>query len=101
MQHEQILVIKARSGWVPIDLGELWQHRELALMLAWREILIRYKQSLLGAAWAVVQPVATMVVFTVLFSLLLGRENLPSVEAFLTRCQLIVRFCLGNCSRSR
>ena len=93
MQHEHVLVIKARSGWVPIDLGELWQHRELALMLAWREILIRYKQSLLGAAWAVVQPLATMVVFTVLFSLLLGRRNLPTVDgvpyAVSTYCALL------------
>ena len=93
MSVEHVLVIKARSGWVPIDLGELWQHRELALMLAWREILIRYKQSLLGAAWAVVQPLATMVVFTVLFSLLLGRRNLPTVDgvpyAVSTYCALL------------
>ena len=80
-QHnEHVLVIKASSGWVPINLIEIWQHRELALMLAWREILVRYKQSVLGAAWAIVQPLATMVVFTILFSLLLGRGNLPTAE---------------------
>ena len=80
-QHnEHVLVIKASSGWVPVNLPELWQHRELALMLAWREILVRYKQSVLGAAWAIVQPLATMVVFTLLFSLLLGRNNLPTVD---------------------
>ena len=78
--HEHVLVIKASSGWVPVDLKEVWQHRELALMLAWREILVRYKQSVLGAAWAIVQPLATMVVFTVLFSLLLGRNNLPTAD---------------------
>ena len=49
-------------------------------MLAWREILVRYKQSVLGAVWAIVQPLATMVVFTILFSLLLGRRNLPTLD---------------------
>ena len=78
--NEHVLVIKASNGWVPVDLKEIWQHRELAMMLAWREILVRYKQSVLGAAWAIVQPLATMVVFTILFSLLLGRGNLPTVE---------------------
>lgn len=65
---------------MPINLGELWLHRELALTLAWREILIRYKQSVLGAMWAVIQPLATMVVFTTLFGLLLGRGHLPSTD---------------------
>ena len=65
---------------MPVNLIEIWQHRELAMMLAWREILVRYKQSVLGAAWAIVQPLATMVVFTILFSLLLGRSNLPTVD---------------------
>ena len=63
-----------------MNLKEVWQHRELALMLAWREILVRYKQSVLGAGWAIVQPLATMVVFTILFSLLLGRSNLPTAN---------------------
>ncbi len=78
--NEHVLVIKASNGWVPVDFKEIWQHRELAMMLAWREILVRYKQSVLGAAWAIVQPLATMVVFTILFSLLLGRGNLPTVD---------------------
>lgn len=75
---EHVLVIKPSKGWVPINFGEVWRSRELAMTLAWREILIRYKQSILGAAWAVVQPLATMLVFTTLFGLLLGRGNLPS-----------------------
>ena len=91
--NQHVLVIKASSGWVPVNLKELWQHRELALMLAWREILVRYKQSVLGAAWAIVQPLATMVVFTVLFSLLLGRGNLPTADgvpyAISTYCALL------------
>jgi lipopolysaccharide transport system permease protein len=88
-----VLVIRPRSGWVPIDLRELWQYRELAVTLAWREILIRYKQSLLGAAWAIIQPLATMLVFTLLFALLLGRGNLPTVDdipyAVSTYCALL------------
>ncbi len=76
--QEHILVIKPSSGWVPINLAEIWQNRELAFTLAWREILVRYKQSLLGAGWAVVQPLATMLVFTTLFGLLLGHGNLPT-----------------------
>ena len=91
--NQHVLVIKASSGWVPVNLKELWQHRELALMLAWREILVRYKQSVLGAVWAIVQPLATMVVFTLLFSLLLGRNNLPTADgvpyAISTYCALL------------
>ena len=62
--------IRAGSGWVPIDLPELWRYRELIGFLALRDVKVRYKQSLLGAAWAVLQPLLTMVVFSVLFGLL-------------------------------
>lgn len=62
-------VIEARSGWQPLDLGELWRYRELVYFLAWRDVKVRYKQTLLGAAWAILQPTMMMVVFT----LVLGR----------------------------
>lgn len=62
-------VIEARSGWQPLDLGELWRYRELIYFLAWRDVKVRYKQTLLGVAWAVLQPTMMMVVFT----LVLGR----------------------------
>lgn len=78
MSDKHTLVIKPRSGWVPVDFIELWQYRELATMLAWREILVRYKQSFLGIAWAILQPLATMVVFSTLFGILLGQGNLPT-----------------------
>ena len=52
-----------RSGWAPVELGELWEYRELLYLLVWREVKIRYKQTVLGVAWAVLQPVLTMVVF--------------------------------------
>jgi len=74
------VVIRARAGWVPIDLGELWRYRELIGFLALRDIQVRYKQTVLGVSWAVLQPFVTMVIFTVLFGLLLGQRNMPTVE---------------------
>jgi lipopolysaccharide transport system permease protein len=57
-------LIRARRGLVGVDLNELWRYRELFGFLVWRDILIRYKQTYLGVAWAVVQPVLYMVVFS-------------------------------------
>jgi lipopolysaccharide transport system permease protein len=64
-----VTIVERRPGWRCIDLCELWRYRELGLLLAWRDVQVRYKQTLLGAAWALLQPVATMVVFC----LFLGR----------------------------
>jgi lipopolysaccharide transport system permease protein len=61
-------VIRAASGWQTLRLGELWQFRELLLTLAMRDVKVRYKQTVLGAAWAVLQPLAQMVVFTAFFA---------------------------------
>jgi lipopolysaccharide transport system permease protein len=55
-----------------LDLGEIWAHRELLYLLAWRDFKVRYKQTVIGASWVVFQPVLTMVVFTVFFNRLLG-----------------------------
>lgn len=76
----QRLVIEAERGWVGLGLAELWSYRELVGFLALRDVRARYKQSLLGAGWAVLQPLLTMGVFVVLFGLLLGRDRLPSPE---------------------
>jgi homopolymeric O-antigen transport system permease protein len=62
-----VQVIAPASGWVPIRLRELWEYRELLYFLIWREVKIRYKQAILGVAWAVLQPVLTMVIFSVVF----------------------------------
>jgi lipopolysaccharide transport system permease protein len=62
-----LTVIEPRPGWQLVNLGELWRYRELMLILAWRDIKVRYKQTVLGAAWAVLQPLATMVVFSLFF----------------------------------
>ncbi len=66
------LVIKPRHGWSSLQLGELWSYRELLFFLSWRDVVIRYKQAVLGIAWAILNPVITMVVFTLVFGQLLG-----------------------------
>jgi homopolymeric O-antigen transport system permease protein len=57
--------IQPAGGWSPLHLRELWNYRELLLFLAWRDISVRYKQTVLGAAWAIIQPFFTMLVFYV------------------------------------
>ena len=61
-----VLVIENRS-WTDLELRELWTHRDLFYLLAWRDVKVRYKQTVLGAAWAILQPLLTMIVFTLLF----------------------------------
>jgi lipopolysaccharide transport system permease protein len=73
------IVIEARRGLVPLDLRELWRFRDLIALLALRDLRARYKQTALGVAWALLQPIGTLLVFTTLFSLLLGRARLPGV----------------------
>jgi lipopolysaccharide transport system permease protein len=73
------LVIEATRGWVPLRLKELWAYRELVYFLAWRDVKVRYKQTVLGVAWAVLQPLMTMVVFSVVFGAFakIPSEGLP------------------------
>lgn len=59
--------IEASGGWFAVQLGELWSHRELLYFLIWRDLKVRYRQTVLGALWAVIQPLSMMVVFTVVF----------------------------------
>jgi lipopolysaccharide transport system permease protein len=61
------LVIEPRKGWEAVDWRELWEYRELLGYLIWRDVKVRYKQTLLGGLWAVIQPLVGMVVFGVLF----------------------------------
>ena len=71
--------IQPRSGWIPIDWKELWEFRELLYFLIWRDVKVRYKQTVLGVAWAVLQPVFSMVIFTIIFGKFakIPSENLP------------------------
>ncbi len=64
------VVIKARKGLLGIDLKELWQYRELIYFLTWRDIKVRYKQAVLGIAWAILQPVMTTAITSLVFGLL-------------------------------
>ena len=73
------IVIKPSRGWLTVRLNELWQYRELLYFLAWRDIKVRYKQTVVGAAWAIIQPFFTMVVFTLFFGKLakIPSEGVP------------------------
>ena len=59
--------IQPSRGWAGVNLGELWRHRELLYFLIWRDVKVRYKQTLLGAAWAILKPLFSMVIFTIIF----------------------------------
>jgi lipopolysaccharide transport system permease protein len=86
-------VIEPGRGWRTGDWLELWQHRELVAFLALRDLRLRYKQTLLGTGWAVLQPLLMMSAFTLLFGALLGRDRLPTTEgipyAISTYCALV------------
>ncbi len=69
------LLIRPQSGWTAAGLKELWEYRELLYFLTWRDIKVRYKQTVLGAAWAIIQPFFMMVVFSLFFGYL---ARLPS-----------------------
>lgn len=70
-----VLILERRVGWAGLHFGELWRYRELLYFLTWRDILVRYKQAVLGVAWAILQPLLTMVVFTVVFNKALGIQS--------------------------
>jgi lipopolysaccharide transport system permease protein len=65
--HEHVTLIRPRRGWRSLDFKELWAYRELLWVLTLRDIKVRYKQTVLGVAWAVIQPVMTMIVFSIFF----------------------------------
>jgi lipopolysaccharide transport system permease protein len=66
-KEHPVLRIEPSKGWVSLQLSHLWEYRELLYFLIWRDIKVRYKQTALGAAWAVLQPFFTMVVFSLFF----------------------------------
>ena len=69
------LIIRPSRGWRALNLRDLWHYRELMFFLTWRDIKVRYKQTVLGIAWAVMQPVFTMLVFSVFFGRLAGMPS--------------------------
>jgi homopolymeric O-antigen transport system permease protein len=79
MEQAAPLVIRPPSRFVELDLGELWRYRELLYFLTWRDLKVRYKQTLLGIGWAVLVPLFQMVVFTLFFNHVakVGSQGLP------------------------
>ena len=76
------VVYERKRGWAALNLRELWSYRELLYFLTWRDILVRYKQAVIGVAWAVLQPLLTMVVFTVVFNQVLGVQSPSSAVPY-------------------
>jgi lipopolysaccharide transport system permease protein len=101
---DRFTVYERKRGWSALDLRELWAYRELLYFLTWRDVLVRYKQAVLGVAWAVLQPVLTMVVFTVVFNRALGVSGSPEddipYEVFSFAGLLPWQFFAGALSRS-
>jgi lipopolysaccharide transport system permease protein len=77
--YPPVSVIEPPSGWSLVDIRELWHYRDLFYFLAWRDIKVRYKQTVLGASWAILQPFFTMIVFSLFFGRLAGvpSDGLP------------------------
>jgi lipopolysaccharide transport system permease protein len=67
-RHLPHIVIRPSKGWVRLDLGDLWRYRELLYFLVWRDVKVRYKQTAIGALWAILQPVLLMILFSVIFA---------------------------------
>jgi len=74
-----VTVIRPPKGWIPVNLRELWAYRELLYFFTWRDIKVRYKQTIFGFAWAVIQPVFMMIIFSLFFGTLakVPSENIP------------------------
>lgn len=79
LPEHPMVSIRAGNRWSPLDLKSLWAYRELLYFLTWRDVKIRYKQTLLGATWAIIQPLFTMIIFTIFFGKLAGMpsDNIP------------------------
>ena len=76
-------VYEPTRGWLSLRLDEIWHYRELLYFLTWRDVKVRYKQTALGVAWAVLQPLITMVIFSVIFGQLakLPSDGIPYLDA--------------------
>ena len=74
-----VIVIRPQRGWIPINLHELWAYRELLYFFTWRDIKVRYRQTVFGFAWAIAQPLFMMIIFSLFFGALakVPSENIP------------------------
>jgi lipopolysaccharide transport system permease protein len=77
VMEPEVILVRPSRGWGGFNLRELWRYRELIYFLVWRDIKVRYKQTVLGAAWAILKPLLTMVIFAVIFG---GLAHIPTDE---------------------
>src|SRR5262245_60338208 len=79
LQDEKITIIRPSGKFSPINIKELWHARELLYFLVWRDIKVRYKQTFLGVAWAILQPLLAMLIFSIFFGKLakIPSEGIP------------------------
>jgi len=78
-QNDWTTIIRPSKGWVSLKPNDLWEYRDLLFFLAWRDISVRYKQTVLGAAWAIIQPFFSMIIFSIFFGGLaqISSDNVP------------------------
>ena len=75
LREQPLVRIEPSRSWVTLNLRDVWAYRELLYFLTWRDVKVRYKQTLLGAAWAIIQPLFTMLIFTLFFGKLAGMPS--------------------------
>ena len=102
MTQTRTLVLRPTRGWRSIDFGELWAYRELLLIFAWRDLKVRYRQTLLGAIWVMGQPLVTMLIFTLLFNRVakIGTGTSVPYPVFVLSGTLIWNFVSGAINRA-
>jgi len=67
---EQVTIIEPETGWLSLNLAEIWKYKDLLFLLIWRDVSVRYRQSVLGIGWAIFRPLVSTLIFTLVFSLL-------------------------------
>src|SRR5262245_25401137 len=72
LPEQPLVVVEPKKSWVRLELRDLWTYRELLYFLTWRDVKVRYKQTLLGATWAILQPLVLMLIFNFVFGRLAG-----------------------------
>lgn len=79
LREDPLVTIEPNKAWSAVELRDLWAYRELLYFLTWRDVKVRYKQTELGVAWAIIQPLLTMLIFTIFFGRLAGvpSDNIP------------------------
>src|SRR5947209_16915668 len=75
LPEKPLFTLRPSRGWVALNLRDLWVYRDLLFFLTWRDVKVRYKQTVLGAVWAVIQPLFTMLIFWLFFGQLAGMRS--------------------------